>query len=110
MTQQLIMAAYDTDKNGRLDKKESEKLKEDGKWLLQARREALLEQYDADGDGKLSEKELDAAIDATGLRPKAPSGDTPPPPPPAHAVDRLLDTHFDLDILLHLAFPQGKSK
>lgn len=29
------------------------------------------------------------------------------PPPPRNAIDRMLDTHFDVDILLHLAHPDG---
>ena len=44
--QQLIMAAYDTNRNGQLDADERARFAEDGKKLYDSREAALLAQYD----------------------------------------------------------------
>ncbi len=116
MVQQLIMDAYDADRNGHLDRAESDHLRADGAWLYELRKAELLSFYDANQDGTLSEDELHAALDELMPHPHpaprhAQDGAfmPPPPPPPPHRsgpINRLLDTHFDIDILLHLAHPQ----
>ncbi len=113
LVHQLTMDAYDADKNGHLDHEESARLREDGDWLYQTREAALSEQYDTNQDGKLSEEELEAAL--RDILPTPPhhkrAGELPPPPPPHHhrgAIDRMLDTHFDIDILINLARPQAE--
>ncbi len=129
--QRLTMDAYDADKNGILDTEESARLREDGAQLYRAREAELLSLYDADGNGWLSEAELQAALaerlprrqlppHAAGAIPPAPphaEAAEPPTPPRPHGqgparrgglIHRLLDTHFDIDILLHLATPQAE--
>ncbi len=127
MVQQLTMEAYDADRNGVLDTEESTRLREDGARLYNAREAELLSLYDADKSGSLSETELQTALHACfprpqGHHPHPMRGATPPPPPPHQAEDmppppppgrraafsHLLDTHFDIDILLNLAHPQGE--
>ncbi len=121
MVQQLTMDAYDADKNGILDTQESARLKQDGAELYAAREAELLERFDSDGDGRLSESELMAARLA--LRPereharrprheRQQAGNRPDGPPrPWHrgkgSIQHLLDTHFDVDIIMNLARPQG---
>ncbi len=116
MVQQLTMDAYDADKNGHLDREESDRLREDGARLYQAREAELLSRYDADKDGALTKDELRAALDELlPRRPEpAPRAKGSPPPPRHHGrghgrnpINRLLDTHFDVDILLNLAHPQA---
>ncbi len=113
MVHQLIMDAYDTDKNGELSREEASRLKEDGTWLYQTREAALLERYDSDKDGKLSDAEAEAAIAELMPQPlqDSPAGAEPPPLPPRNChrhspINRLLDTHFDIDILINLTHPQ----
>ncbi len=115
MVRQLTMDAYDADLNRHLDTQESARLREDGAALYQAREAALLSRYDSDADGSLSETELQAALTELFPRPPHPhrAGDAvPPPPPPPHrphpghgSIHDLLDTHFDIDILINLAHP-----
>ncbi len=111
LTRQLTMDAYDADKNGILDTEESARLQEYGAALYRARESELLSLHDTDKDGKLSEVEFHAAVET--LRPRPPhaphaEGATPPPRPHKHApIKRLLDTHFDIDILVNLARPQA---
>ncbi len=120
MVRQLIMAAYDADGNGQLDTTESGRLREDGEKLYEAREAELLAEHDTDKDGKLSLSELKAALEARRprkpeAREAAPEGDSAagkrPRPWRGHRrspINRLLDTHFDADILLHLARPQAE--
>ncbi len=120
LVHQLAMAAYDSDTDGQLNQKESIRLREDGLKLYQARKAALLSHYDSNQDGELNEAELHVAWYES--QPPPPFGEAPPPPPPhaelpppccappPHhgAINHLIDTHFDIDILLHLASPCGE--
>ncbi len=122
LTRQLTMDAYDADKNGILDTEESAKLKADGAELCKAREAELLAQFDTDRDGRLSDTELREAMkslrprrgqNARRERPHAEGEELPPPPPHRRGPGRnpmrhLLDTHFDIDLLLHLARPQAE--
>ncbi len=113
LTHHLTMDAYDADKNGILDTTESARLREDGAALYRAREAELLSLHDTDKDGKLSEAEFRAAVDK--FLPHPPhspqaKGEAPPPPPHPHRhtpIKRLLDTHFDIDILAKLACPEA---
>ncbi len=117
MVQQLIMDEYDADRDGQLDREENAHLRADGAWLYETREAELLSHYDEDRDGVLSEDELHTAFDALFPYPHSPHAEggahLPLPPPPHHhrrgSLNRLLDTHFDIDILLHLAHPQAES-
>ncbi len=113
MVHQLTMDAYDADKNGILDTTESERLRADGASLYATREAELLALHDADKDGRLSHEELQAALQALKPGPtQAPGAENHTPPPPHHhrrgPIHRLLDTHFDVDILLNLARPQAE--
>ncbi len=116
MVQQLTMDAYDADKNGILDTAESARLREDGAKLYAAREAELLARFDRDQDGRLSDAELESAQQELFPRPKLlpapgevdkPQGTQGKPRPPRRGpLNRLLDTHFDLDILMNLARPR----
>ncbi len=114
LIQQLTMDAYDSDRNAHLDREESARLREDGAKLYKAREAELLARFDTDKNSNLSEGELQAALQA--LPPPPPplhhaEGDMPPPPRHHRRrgpIHRLLDTHFDIDILINLARPQAE--
>lgn len=98
----LIMAAYDDNGDGILDESESRKLTEDGQWLYDMREKALLDAYDENRDGFISRDELKHAL-LTILFPDAAAPDHDHKRPPLTPLDRMLDTRFDADILLHLS-------
>lgn len=102
ISRHLIMAAYDTNNDGILDKSESRQLGEDGQWLYAMREKALLNTYDTNRDGHISRDELKTALESMFI----PNPDEPErgrERPPQTPLDRMLDTQFDADILLHLS-------
>lgn len=98
----LIMAAYDTNQDGILDETESRRLTEDGQWLYSMREKALLDTYDTDRDGHISRDELKRALETMFLTNPGSPGSRHKRPP-LTPLDRMLDTRFDADILLHLS-------
>ncbi|MCC8148266.1 EF-hand domain-containing protein, partial [Akkermansia sp.] len=58
--EELVMAKYDTDKDGKLSEEEIAVLQADVKKAQEAKKAAILKKFDKDGDGKLSKEERKA--------------------------------------------------
>ena len=58
--EELVLAKYDTDKDGKLSDEEIAVLQADVKKAQEARKAAILKKFDKDGDGKLSKEERKA--------------------------------------------------
>ncbi|KAA5514479.1 hypothetical protein F2Y49_24440, partial [Bacteroides caccae] len=58
--EELVMARYDTDKDGKLSDEEVAVLKADVQKDQEAKKAAILKKFDKDGDGKLSAEERKA--------------------------------------------------
>lgn len=58
--EELVMAKYDTDKDGKLSDEEIAVLQADVKKAQEAKKAAILKKFDKDGDGKLSKEERKA--------------------------------------------------
>ncbi|MFR4417249.1 MAG: EF-hand domain-containing protein [Akkermansia sp.] len=58
--EELVLAKYDTDKDGKLSDEEIAVLQADVKKAQEAKKAAILKKFDKDGDGKLSKEERKA--------------------------------------------------
>ena len=54
--EELVLAKYDTDKDGKLSDEEIAVLQADVKKAQEAKKAAILKKFDKDGDGKLSRR------------------------------------------------------
>ena len=58
--EELVLAKYDTDKDGKLSDEEIAVLQIDVQKAQEAKKAAILKKFDKDGDGKLSKEERKA--------------------------------------------------
>ena len=77
-----ILAKYDKNGDGKIDKEERAAIRKD----MQARRQAFINKYDKDGDGRLNPEEAKAATQDPEVQEMVSRmmGNNPPPPPPPH--------------------------
>lgn len=101
----LTLAAYDSNEDGFMDEHESRQLCEDGKWLYAMREKALMEAYDRNRDGRIDQQELRTALEEM-ISADGDEHERRQRRAQKTTLDRMLDTHFDVDILLHLSQQQ----
>lgn len=66
--EELVLAKYDTDKDGKLSDEEIAVLQADVKKAQEAKKAAILKKFDKDGDGKLSQGGKERLCRKNGLR------------------------------------------
>lgn len=101
LVQQLLIANYDGDGDGKLSETERRAVDADAQALFDDRTRALLARFDTDGDGKLGPDELRRA--RRQLREERELGrefnDVPSRPDP---IDMYLNTYYDMDVIRSL--------